>query len=145
MNEKLVRILLVEDNDADVYLFRKALENAALNFELTIIEDGAAALDFVIGQGAYAGRPVPDLAVLDMNVPKNDTIEVLKSMRQSEDLSLVPVVIVTSLASPGARAKAEPFCVERYITKPTGLDEFLQIGAILRDVLLDCKTRHSAA
>lgn len=145
MNEKLVRVLLVEDNEADAYLFRKALESAGLNFELTVIEDGEEALDFVNGQGAYAGRPIPDLAVLDLNVPKNDTIELLKIMRQNEGLYHVPVVLLTSLVSPAAREKSEAFRVERYVTKPAELDEFLQIGAIMKDVLLERRTKHSAA
>ena len=61
MTGERVHILLVEDNSADVYLFRKALIAAELNFELTVIEDGGSAVSFARGEGEYSGRPVPDL------------------------------------------------------------------------------------
>jgi CheY-like chemotaxis protein len=63
-------ILLVEDNPADIYLFRQALRDAGLNFELTIIENGADALKFARREGQYAANSAPDLAVLDLNLPK---------------------------------------------------------------------------
>ena len=65
MKHERVRILLVEDNTADVYLFRKAFVRAGLDFELTVIEDGARALAFIRGEGECAGSPAPDIAVLD--------------------------------------------------------------------------------
>src|SRR5689334_11898340 len=77
----MVRILLVEDNPADVYLFRKALEEAELKFELMVIRSSEAALALVRGDGEYAACSVPDLAVLDVNLPKNDGIEVLEVIR----------------------------------------------------------------
>ena len=74
-----LRILLVEDNTADVYLFRKAFTHAGLNFELTVVEDGGRGMAFVRGEGEYAGSPVPDLAVIDLSLPKNDGIEILEA------------------------------------------------------------------
>lgn len=128
-------ILLVEDNSADVYLVRKALEHAGSKFELIVMPDGAEALAFVRGEGPYAGRPVPDVAVLDLNLPKNEGVEVLETLRKSKDLSKVPVVIMTSTASRVERQRVERFGADRYITKPCDLDEYLQIGAVLRDVI----------
>ena len=66
---KVFRIFVVEDNPADVYLLELALKQAGLNFELTVIEDGAEALEFI--QTKAAEIPKPDLAVLDLNVPSN--------------------------------------------------------------------------
>src|SRR5215471_4441512 len=99
MSDRPFRILLVEDNAADTWLLRKALQNAALNFELIQIEDGAEALAFVRGEGEYAGSVTPDLAVVDLNLPKNDGVEVLEALRKSKSFSNVPVVIVTSSTS----------------------------------------------
>jgi CheY-like chemotaxis protein len=79
-----VRILLVEDNTADVYLFRKALAAAGLNFELTVIEDGGSGMAFVRGEGEYADIPVPDLAVIDLSLPKNDGIQILEAFRATD-------------------------------------------------------------
>jgi chemotaxis family two-component system response regulator Rcp1 len=141
MNGELFRILLVEDNAADIYLFRKALVKAEVPFELIVIEDGADALAFVRGEGKYAGRPVPDLAVLDLNLPKYEGTEVLAAMRETETLANVPVVITSSSPSPRDRAKVELFHVERYITKPPDLEDFLKIGGVLKEVLLAGKAR----
>jgi CheY-like chemotaxis protein len=138
-----VRILLVEDNAADVYLFRKALERADLNFELIVIEDGAEALAFARQDGPSAANPPPDLAVLDLNLPKNEGVEVLKAMRDNPRLANVPVVITSSSASTRERAAVEQLGVERYIAKPPDLDSFLEIGAVVKEVLLARRARHN--
>ena len=78
MTDELVRILLIEDNTADIYLFRKALANAGLVFELTVIEDGGRAMAFARGDGEYAASPVPDIAIIDLNLPKHDGIQIWK-------------------------------------------------------------------
>ena len=134
MSAERHRILLVEDNPSDAFLVRKALENAEVNFDLTLIEDGAEAMAFVRREGKYATAPTPDLAVLDLNLPKHDGSEILKEMRQSP-LSNVPVVILTSSPSPSERQKLEAFHIMRYIIKPDNLKEFLQVGKLLRNVL----------
>lgn len=141
----IFRILLVEDNEADIYLLRQALKEAALEVELTVIEDGAEALAFARHQGKYAGIPAPDLAVLDMNLPKNGGAEVLEAMRLNKELSKVPVAVMTSSASPVEQLKAKQLGVERYITKPPDLEDFLQIGHVLREVLLKGAARQRAA
>ncbi|MFN0103301.1 MAG: response regulator [Bryobacteraceae bacterium] len=135
MGDEPFRILLVEDNAADVYLFRKALAGAGLNFELTVITDGAEALAFVRREGKYAESPVPDLAILDLNMPKHDGADVLEAMRQSSHLANVPVVVTSSSTSPRERTRVERLGIERYIRKPPGLDEFLQIGTVLKQIL----------
>jgi CheY-like chemotaxis protein len=136
MEDELFRILLVEDNDADVYLFHKALEQAEIRFELINVRDGAQALAFVRREGDYANSLAPDLAVLDLNLPKNGGLEVLRAIRETRDLAKVPVVIVSSSASPQDLAKTQRLGVERYITKPPDLDGFLQAGQIFRDILM---------
>ena len=137
LGERLFRILLVEDNAADVYLMRQALKGAGLNFELTVIEDGADALSFARRLGKYANSPIPDLAVIDLNLPKNGGGEVLAAMRQSETLSKVPVAIMTSSSAPAEQLRVSVLGVQRFITKPPILEEFLQIGELLKEVLLD--------
>lgn len=137
MEGEVFRILLVEDNAADVYLFQKALKEAHLRFELTVIRDGAQALAFVRGEGEYAHSPRPDLAVLDLNLPKNGGLQVLRAIRESKGLADVPVVIVSSSASPQDLAKTQDFGVNRYVTKPPDLDAFLQIGQIFREILME--------
>lgn len=136
MSPGVWRILLVEDNSADVFLLRKALEEADLDFDLVVIDDGAEALAFIRAEGIHAGRAVPHLAVLDLNLPKNEGAEVLAALRQIAAFAEVPVVITSSSSLPSDRIKAEQLRVERYITKPPDLEHFLAIGPILKEVLL---------
>jgi CheY-like chemotaxis protein len=138
-----VRILLVEDNDADVYLFRKALASAELKFELILIEDGGRAMVFIRGEGEYAGRPVPDLAIIDLSLPKNDGIQVVEAIRHAERFADVPVVLVSSSARPPARVNLEHLRITRYIPKPPDLEGFLLIGAAVKEILNESQTRRA--
>jgi CheY-like chemotaxis protein len=133
------RILLVEDNAADIYLLRQALTGAGLNFELTVIEDGAEALAFVRGQGKYAAHSIPDLAVLDLNLPKNGGTVVLEAMRQNQKFCRVPVAIMSSTAEWRERTRTTELGVQRFITKPPDLEDFLQIGHVLKEILFASK------
>jgi len=135
--EQTFQILLVEDNPGDIYLFRQALKGAGLNFELTVIEDGEEALAFAKRDGKYAGSPVPDLAVLDVNLPKIQGTEVLGAMCRNEELAHVPVVLMTSSATPGDQAMSKEFSVAHYMMKPLDLEDFLQIGNVLKQLLLE--------
>lgn len=130
-------ILLVEDNAADIYLLRQALKGTGLNFELTVIEDGAEALAFVRRQGNYGALPIPNLAVLDLNLPKNGGAAVLEALRRNQDLSHVPVAIMSSTAEPREQARTKQLGIQRFITKPPDLEDFLQIGQVLKEMLLE--------
>ena len=129
------RILLMEDNPADVELLRRAFRSADLDCELSVIEDGAEALAFVRQEGKYAAAELPDLVVLDLNLPKYDGLEVLEAMRASPAFAEAAVAVVSSSSSPREQEKARQFRVERFITKPSDLDEFLRIGVILKSLL----------
>jgi CheY-like chemotaxis protein len=135
MTGDTVRILLVEDNAADVYLFRKALQSAGLNFELTVIDDGGAAMAFIHGEGKHSGTPVPDIAVLDFSLPKNDGLQVLEALRKSERFADMPVIITSSSAKPPA-SLSQNLRVARYIMKPPDLEDFLQIGVAVKEIVL---------
>jgi CheY-like chemotaxis protein len=130
-------ILLVEDNAGDVELFRLALKKAKLDCELTVLDDGADALAMVRQLGRFANAAVPDLVVLDLNVPKYDGIEILEAMRANSAYAQVRVAVLSSSSSPRERTRIEQFHISRYITKPLDLDEFLAIGLILKDLLDD--------
>jgi CheY-like chemotaxis protein len=131
-----VRILLIEDNPADVELLRRAFMAARLECSLTVLEDGAEALDFLRRLEAQ-GEDSPDLTVLDLNLPKNDGVEVLAAMRASPAFASAPIAVLSSSSSSKERARIEQFGVGRYITKPADLDEYLGIGFVLRDLLAE--------
>jgi CheY-like chemotaxis protein len=135
MRAEPFRILLVEDNSADVYLLQKALEGADLNFELTVIDDGGSALEFVRGHGKYSDCAVPHLAVIDVSLPKNDGIQVLEAIRATQRFAGMPVIVMSSSKRPPARLREEDLQVARYIPKPPDLEEFLQAGIVIKELL----------
>ena len=125
-------LLVIEDNPLDVDLLRRALEVAKLNCRLTVIDDGAKALELF---RPGTDTPVPDLAIVDLNLPKYSGEEVIAYMRANPAFAQLPVVIMTSSASPRDRSSIEKFHVRRYIVKPADLDEFMKIGWQIREIL----------
>ncbi len=132
---RVFRLLLVEDNEADVYLIRLALKEAGLNCELTVIPDGAAALSFLLNPENHEGAR-PDLVLLDLNVPRKSGTELLEALRSNSDLAHLPVAVMTSSSSPLDEEKIERLGVERFFTKGTNLEDFLKIGAELKEIIL---------
>lgn len=133
----------MEDNTADVYLFRKALTAAGLNFELNVIEDGGSGMAFVRGERGYAGSPVPDLAVIDLSLPKEDGIQILEALRASDRFSEIPVVVTSSSTAPPPRLKQEDLRAARYIIKPPELEAFMEIGVALKEILLQSRAQRA--
>lgn len=119
-----------------MYLIRHALTTAGLAFELTVFEDGAEALRFVQAETGTATRPLPDLIVLDLNLPKRTGTDILAAIREHPHLTRVPVAILTSSASPADRAQTLRLKADRYFQKPLDLDDFLKIGTNIRELLL---------
>lgn len=138
MSNDLIQIVLIEDNRGDVYLFRKAFETAGLNFELTVLDDGARAIAYIRGEEPYANSAVPDLIVLDLNLPKHDGAQILRVLAHTERFARVPVVVASSEPSL-SRVGDEGSRVAKCVRKPSELDEFLNIGLILKQVLLESK------
>ncbi len=130
------RVLLLEDSEADTYLFRQAMKNTGLNHDLTVIDDGEKGLNFAQRQGDYAAIAVPDLAVLDLNLPKAGGAAVLAAMREHEELKGVPVIILTSSEAQSEKDRVEALGIAQYITKPMNLAEYLRIGEQVKELLL---------
>jgi CheY-like chemotaxis protein len=126
------QLLVIEDNPADVDLLRRALDGANLNFELTVVDDGAKALALL---RAGAETPAPDLAIVDLNLPKHNGLEVIERMRANPTFREVPVVILTSSSAPRDRSSLDRFGVRKYLVKPADLDEYMEIGWEIREVL----------
>jgi CheY-like chemotaxis protein len=129
-----VSIVLAEDNPADVRLLRNALEEHGIEGELTLFQDGEKAIRFfeAIDHGSAA---CPDLVVIDLNLPKKTGREVLECMRRSKKCGKIPAVILSSSDAAQDRADCDRLGASRYIRKPSRLDEFLGIGAVLREML----------
>jgi chemotaxis family two-component system response regulator Rcp1 len=121
-----MRILLAEDNPADVYLIEEALRENGVEFDMTVAEDGEQALTML----ADPARQL-DVVLLDLNMPKRGGSEVLEKLRGSH----LPVIVLTSSDSPADKMQALRLGATHYIRKPTGLDEFLAIGATIKAIV----------
>jgi len=133
-HERKARILVLEDNPADVDLLRRALGAAEVDCELTVIDDGAEALTLVREAGEAA---LLALVIIDLNLPKHSGIEILKEMRANQRFSHLPVIVLSSSVTGREKDKMDRFHVERFVTKPLDLDEFLGIGLIVKELLAD--------
>jgi len=122
----VVRILLAEDNPADVYLIEEALREHGVTFQLAVAQDGEQAIAMVSKSALNF-----DIVLLDLNMPKRDGSEVLEILRGTS----TPVIVLTSSDSPVDRTEAMRLGATRYIRKPTGLDDFLAIGATIKEIV----------
>ena len=129
------RILVIEDNSADVFLLGRALDKQARRFELTSLADGDAALAFIRREGAYVDAAIPHLILVDLNLPKRDGTDILREIRCTKHLVGVPVCAWSSSQSRRDQDLLAELGVARFITKPSGLDQFMEIGKILKDLL----------
>ncbi len=132
----MYRILLAEDNPGDVLLLREALANSAIICELMVAEDGQKAIALLQAVAADVTR-LPDLIILDVNLPKHNGGEVLAHVRGDPAFSLVPVLMLTSSASPADQATASRLGANLYIQKPSDLDAFLGLGKVIASLLAD--------
>lgn len=120
-----IEILLVEDNPADVRLMKEALRAHATAHRLNVAPDGVEALAYLRGQGAYASRTMPDLVLLDLNLPRKDGRQVLAELKADPSLARIPVVVLSTSASAEDVLGAYQLHANCYITKPVNLDEFI--------------------
>jgi chemotaxis family two-component system response regulator Rcp1 len=132
---RLLRILLAEDNQADVLLVRHALEAHNVLYQLHVVEDGAKAIDFIVKMGRPDSPPCPDLMLLDINLPAADGTQVLREFRKHPQCSATPVIIVTSSDAPRDRARFAELGISYYFMKPYDWDEFMLLGAVVMKVV----------
>jgi CheY-like chemotaxis protein len=122
-------ILLVEDNESDEELTMRALRKANISNKVVVTRDGAAALDYLFARGAYAGRDtkeVPQVVLLDLNLPKMGGLEVLGAIRADERTKLLPVVILTSSREDKDLASGYELGANSYIVKPVDFTQFAE-------------------
>ena len=127
MNTKDLRtILLAEDNAADAEMALDALREAKLANPVVHVEDGVEAMEYLLGEGAWADRPKGDPAVvlLDIKMPRLDGLEVLKRMRSDEHLKRIPVVILSSSREESDLVRSWDLGVNAYVVKPVDVHQF---------------------
>lgn len=126
MNE-LKRVLLVEDNAKDVELTLAALDENRLANDVVVLRDGAEAWDYLTHEGQFAQRAPgqPAVVLLDLKMPKVDGLELLRRMKASETLKMVPVVMLTSSREEKDLIESYRLGVNAYIVKPVAFDAFM--------------------
>ncbi|HUK17239.1 MAG TPA: response regulator [Bryobacteraceae bacterium] len=120
-------ILLIEDNSSDVDLTKRALVKGRIANQVVVARDGKEALDFLWGEGAYAGRDVSDLpavTLLDLKLPKVPGLEVLRRVRADARTRRLPVVILTSSKEEEDLAAGYDLGANSYIRKPVDFKRF---------------------
>src|ERR1700682_2013026 len=127
MSSNTIEILLVEDNAGDARLTLEAFKEGKVLNHLTVVQDGVQALAYLRRQGPYAGAKVPDLILLDLNLPRMSGREVLAQIKADERLKRIRVVVLTTSEDAQDIARAYSQHANCYIPKPVDLEQFLRV------------------
>ena len=133
------RVLIVEDNPADVYLIRSALAEHSITADIEIVSDGERART-TVSEIQAGTQPWPNLVLLDINLPKIDGLELLQRLASAP----CPIIVMSSSQSPSDRQQALDHGAACYFWKPTDLDGFLKLGEIIAGLLERRMGHHSA-
>lgn len=130
-------VLVVEDNQADVFLVEQAVKLRKLPVRLLMLDNGEDALRYFEQADQDPSAPCPDAVLLDLNLPRRSGREVLEQVKRKFRCRDVPVIILTSSNSPEDRRETAALGAIRYFRKPTSYQEFLKIGEVLEEVLAE--------
>lgn len=119
-------ILLVEDNPGDVRLTKEAFKDGQITNTLHVVDDGVEALDFLFQRNEYEDAPIPDLVLLDLNLPRTDGEEVLEELKEDPELRSIPVIVLTSSRAEEDVVRSYELHANAYLTKPVDPDEFIE-------------------
>ena len=124
---KPIHILLVEDNEGDIFLVSEALEEGKIVNKISVARDGKEAVDFLDRKGKYENEELPDLILLDVNLPKKNGHEVLAYIKAKEELKQVPVIMLTTSSAEKDILLSYKNHANCFITKPVDVDNFLKV------------------
>ena len=129
-------ILLVEDNPADVRITLEAFKEGKIEAQIFIVKDGVEALNFLERKEKFSNEPLPDIILLDLNLPRKDGREVLEEIKKDPGLKSIPAIILTSSKAEEDIQKSYQLHCNCYLTKPVGLNEFETLINLLNDFWL---------
>jgi CheY-like chemotaxis protein len=127
-----MEILLVESNLNDAQLTYEYLNRTHIHHRLTMLWNGAEALDFLHRRGVFRRAPRPDLILLDLDLPRVDGREVLEEVKGDDVLSSIPIVVLTRSPSEADRLRTQWLQVDGYVTKPVDGEKFRRLILDLR-------------
>lgn len=122
-----INILLVEDNKGDIELTRESLSRGKLKNTLTVVEDGESALNYLYKRAPYTDVLRPDIVLLDLNLPKVSGRDILKALKQDDNLNDIPVIILSSSQDALDIKEAYQLHANCFVSKPVSLSNFIQV------------------
>lgn len=123
----MIDILLVDDNEADVMLTQLAFEEARIANRLHVARDGVEAMEYLLRTGPYGDVPVPDVILLDLNMPRKNGLEVLAELKAHDVLRNIPVIVLTTSQAEADVWRSYNLHANAYIPKPVSLPNFLDV------------------
>ena len=121
----MINVLLVEDDPGDVLITREAFAENKVKNQLSVVNDGVNALQFLRREASYADAPRPDLILLDLNLPRMDGHEVLAKIKSDSDLQRIPVVVLTTSDAEEDVLRSYDLHANAYVTKPVDFENFI--------------------
>ena len=122
---KPLEILLVENNKGNIGLITELFLDSEFITNLHIAEDKKEAIYFLYGEDKFLDSPLPDIIILDLNLPKKDRREVLKEIKENDDLKNIPVIVLTTSSAEKDICRVYDLHANAYIVKPINFDEFM--------------------
>jgi len=124
---KPIEVLLVEDDPGDTLMITEAFEDNKVRNRLTPVTDGEQAMAYLRREGEHANAARPDLILLDLNLPRKDGREVLAEIKGDEELSTIPVVILTTSQAEEDVLRSYKLHANAYVTKPVDFERFIEV------------------
>ena len=127
MTSDRLPILLVEDNDDDILITKRAFSKGHVVNPLIVVRDGDEALDYVFRRGAFVAAPRPGLILLDPNLPRVDGFAVLKTIKGDPEARSIPVIVLTTSKRDEDVLRSYSYHANTYIEKPVEFDRFVHV------------------
>lgn len=122
-----LQILLVEDNEGDIILTTEALESMKIENEIQVVKTGKDAIDFMNHKGSYTDSKLPDLVLLDINLPIKNGFEVLAEIRANEETKRIPVIMLTTSSSYTDKQASLNLKADMFVTKPIDMHKYEKV------------------
>ncbi len=126
-NIRPVEILLIEDNPGDIRLTIEAFKESKIANSINIAEDGIEAIKYLKKKGKFKDKPLPDIILLDLNLPKKGGREVLAEIKEDKILKHIPVVVFTTSKAEIDILKSYELHANCYISKPLNINQFIKV------------------
>lgn len=121
------RVLMAEDSEIDVELFKAAIKNSETQFQLEVVENGEELIRYLKKEDPYSQKNAPHIILLDINMPRMNGIEALKIIKHDDDLKIIPVIMLTCSSREEDIRACYANYANSYIQKPFSITEFIKI------------------